>query len=342
MANPRSTPLRAPNPGGGSQESARVARRCSDHLAGAMAERESIGIAGGETHRRGPGPFVTHLLRRLPDGRHLVASSRRHRKGLRPHLAPDAESAERPRPTRVSAFRHLWAPRRLAWWIALLFAVGSALFTLGGASASWPQSVPAGLRDTTVLNWIFVVGAVFFTSAAWLQWLEALNGDVAEALEDGQARRWRWLGWRPRNLGYLASAVQLVGTIMFNFNTADALLTGLSWEEEDLLVWTPNMVGCACFLVASYLAYAEVSHGAACFAPRSVSWWIAVVNLLGSVAFQLSALYSFAGPAPTAPSALFWAGFYTALGGVCFLVGSYLMIPELFDEKQEPGPSGSG
>jgi hypothetical protein len=303
-----------------------------------MAERETMRDAGGETHSRGPGRFITHRVRHLPDGRHLVASSRRHRKGLRPHIAPDAESAERPRPTQASAFRHLWAPRRLAWWIALLFAIGSALFTIGGIGASWPHSVPDWLRDGAVLNGVFVVGAIFFTSAAWLQWLEALNGDVAEDLEDGRPRRWRWLGWRPRNLGYLASAVQLVGTVMFNFNTADAMMAGLSWEEEDLLVWTPNMIGCACFLVASYLAYAEVSHGAASFAPRSVSWWVAVVNLLGSVGFQISALYSFAGPAPAAAGALFWASFYTAAGGICFFLGSYLMVPELFDEDQVADP----
>jgi hypothetical protein len=36
-----------------------------------------------------------------------------------------------------------------------------------------------------------------------------------------------------------------------------------SWEEVDILVWTPNMVSCVCFLVASYLAYTEVWHGAA-------------------------------------------------------------------------------
>jgi hypothetical protein len=120
---------------------------------------------------------------------------------------------------------------------------------------------------------------------------------------------------------------------MFNFNTVDATISGMSWREEDLLVWTPNMLGCACFLVASYLAYAEVSHGAASFAPRSVSWWVAVVNLLGSVAFQISAFYSLAGPEPASAGAAFEASFYTAAGGLCFLVGSYLMIPELFDEE---------
>jgi hypothetical protein len=287
---------------------------------------------GSVAENRGPGPFVTHRLRPHPDGGYLVATSRRHRKGLRPHRVSDFADAGSPRPTHASAFRHLWAPKRLAWWVALLFAIGSALFTLGGVGATWPQSVPGPLRDALILNRVFVVGAIFFTSAAWLQWLEALNGDVSEALADGDGLRWRWFGWRPRNLGYLASAIQLVGTLMFNFNTLDATIAGLSWQQEDLLIWTPNMLGCACFLVASYLAYAEVSQGPASFAPRSVSWWIAIVNLLGSVAFQVSALYSFFSPEPAAASSLFYAGFYTAAGGLCFFLGSYLMVPELFDE----------
>ncbi|MGH0033507.1 MAG: hypothetical protein ACQGVK_00625 [Myxococcota bacterium] len=293
--------------------------------------------AGDEIEDRGPGPFVTHRVQRLPGVGHLVTSSRRHRKGLRPHRVSDAASAERPRPTRAHAFRHLWAPGRLAWWIAILFTLGAALFTLGGIGAAWPGSLPPPLRPGLVLNRVFAVGAVFFTSAAWLQWLEALNGDVADAFRDAAPRRWRWFGWRPRNLGYLASAVQLAGTLMFNVDTLDALLSGLSWEEEDLLVWTPNMSGCACFLVASYLAYVEVSQRAVGFAVRSVSWWIAVANLSGSVAFQISALYAFVGPSDAAPEAIFRAGLYTAAGGACFLVGSYLMIPELADEDEAPG-----
>ena len=307
-----------------------------------MAESSPSRPEKDEAHERGPWAFVTRRLRPLPDGGHLVATSRRHRKGLRPHRVPDLESAASPPPATASAFRHPWAPRRLAWWIAVLFAIGSALFMIGGVAATWPGSVPAPLGEVSVLNRIFVVGAVFFTSAAWLQWLEALNRDVAHALDNGAPRRWRWFGWRPRNLGYLASAVQLVGTVMFNFNTIDATFAGLSWEAEDLAVWTPNMVGCVCFLVASYLAYVEVSQGLASFEPRCISWWVTVVNLLGSVAFQISAFYSFVGPGPAATGSLFFASFYTAAGGLFFLTGSYLMIPELFDEQEESDASTSG
>jgi hypothetical protein len=139
------------------------------------------------------------------------------------------------------------------------------------------------------------------------------------------------VAWKPRNLGYLAALVQRAGTVFFNFNTADAMIAGLGWEGEDLLVWTPNMLGCICFLVASYLALVEVSHAGWSFQPRDISWWIAVINLVGSIAFQVSALYSFVGPGAPEASSLWWASIMTLLGAACFFVGAYLMIPELFD-----------
>ena len=287
--------------------------------------------AADEARSQGPWRFVTHRLRRHPLGGYLVANSRRHRKGLLPHRVPDEQSAALPRRSRASAFLHLWAPRRLAWWIALLFAIGSALFALGGVASSWPHAVAVPLRDARLVGQVFFVGSLFFTTAAWLQWLEALNRDVSTAMTADAPRVWRWFGWCPRNLGYLASAVQLAGTLLFNFDTADAMLGGLSWRDEDLLVWTPDMLGSICFLVSSLLAYAEVCQGVWTLAPRSISWWIAVLNLLGSVAFQVSAFYSFASPGAAAPAALFWSAFNTAAGAICFLLASYLMVPELFD-----------
>ena len=286
---------------------------------------------GSAVETRGPGPFLTHQLIRHPSGGHLVVSSRRHRKGLGPHWVSKRGEANLPRPTDLGAFRHVWAPRRFAWWVAVLFAIGATHFLVGGVSSAWPGSVPRPLRDPGVQNAVFFVGSLFFTSAAWCQWLEVINRDVAFAFHPQPDRTWRWFAWRPRNLGYLASTVQLVGTLWFNVNTADAAIAHLSGLERDLVVWTPNMLGCLCFLVASGFAFAEVSQGTVLIAPRSVSWWIAVINLVGSVAFQASALYSFAGPTPASVSSLVAANLYTALGALCFLVGAYLMIPELFD-----------
>lgn len=226
-------------------------------------------------------------------------------------------------------WRRLWEPARLSWWIAVLFMIGSALFALGGYAASLPVADRLLLRQTTALNLTFVAGSVFFTSAAWLQLLEAINCESAEPMPE---RRWRWWQWKPRSLGFLAALIQLAGTILFNVDCADAMLGGLTAAQENALVWTPDMLGCVCFLAASYLAFAEASHSWGAVRPRDLSWWIAVVNLLGSIAFQISAFYSLASPTGTAPEALWLSSVYTLVGAVCFLVGAYLLLPEMFEE----------
>lgn len=280
------------------------------------------GIPPQKEHRlRRLGPFVTGLVRLRADGLVELVTSRRHRKKLaavtvHPHLLEECARAV----TRGEWSRWL-APQRLSWWIAVLFMIGSGLFALAGfVSISSP--------DANWLNPAFFAGSLFFTSAAYLQWLEAVNGDVEEI-----GAGWRWFAWRPRNLGYMAGLIQLVGTVLFNFNTADAMIASLDWVEADLLVWTPDILGCFCFLIASYLAYAEVSNAWASIQPRHLSWWIGVINLLGSVAFFFSALYAFAGPQQEGQEAARMASIYTFSGALCFLAGSFLLLPEMFDEQ---------
>lgn len=278
----------------------------------------------------GPGPF--HTLSEKPHRElFLIRHSRRHRKGLHPHLVRYGNEARHLHRTGFSPFRHLYAPYRIGWWVALSFMIGASMFTVAASAACFPRLAPAAFHHPGTLNLVFVTGAVFFTLAAWLQWLESINGDIHKPTGEP----WQWFAWRPRDLGYLACSIQLFGTVMFNVNTIDATLPGLSWQQQDALVWTPNMIGCAAFLIASYLAYLEVSHKLFSWAPGNISWCITVINLAGSVAFQISALYSFIGPAGTHEQSLFYSNLFTALGGLCFFIGAYLLIPELFDEHPD-------
>ena len=287
----------------------------------------------------GIGRLVTRRVAAFAEGRQLLATSRRHRKGLAPEVVEDAQLSAAHR-TRRRAWLRWWAPARISWWIAVLFIVGSGLFTLGGFAVTWTDLAPAPLRETGTVNVVFFVGSVFFTSAAALQMLEAINGDVNEI--ERCPRSWRWFGWRPKNAGYLASLIQLVGTILFNFNTADALIQGLGRVEEEVLVWTPDVLGCGCFLVASYLAFLEATHGSWKLEPRSATWWIVSINLVGSVAFGVSAATGYPGSDSDAPR-FFVANLGTFLGAVCFLAASYLLLPEMFDgeERGEPSPGAN-
>jgi hypothetical protein len=278
---------------------------------------------GARRTEHGIGPFVTWALSRSGGGAPRLQTSRRLRKGLRSlPVAAGAASPDLAEPAPRHDWLRLWMPARLGWWIAVLFMIGSALFALGGLRAAAPHLPWLGWLGAAAINPVFFAGSLVFTAAAYLQFYEALNGDISAP----QAPR-RYVGWRPRNLAYLASAVQLLGTLLFNRSTGDALLAGLGWWEQDLLVWKPDMTGCLCFLVSSQLAIMEFAHGWFAFRPGRLAWWIVMVNMLGSILFLLAGLASFVDPrgAVIAPLP---ANAGTVAGSLCFLLGAYLLIPE--------------
>jgi hypothetical protein len=293
----------------------------------------------------GVGPFITWVIWEDADAGPLLSSSRRHRKGLQPLAVATTDSDPAVAAAGVHKQWHrFWAPRQIGWWIAIFFMIGSLHFAVGGAQATWPDAPAFQWIGNGLIGWIFFVGALFFTAAGYLQWLEAHNNDITDLnlQNPSSPQRWRFFGWCPRNLGYLSALTQLVGTVFFNVNTADALLSGLGWLGQDLLVWAPDILGSICFLAASQLAVMEVSHSNWSFQPRNHSWWIAAINLLGSVFFMISALASFVEPGPVAV-APFLANFGTFAGAVCFFVGAFLLIPELFERDESlVEPEGPG
>jgi hypothetical protein len=253
--------------------------------------------------RRTVGPFTIHVTYRREDGGTTEWHSRAHRKS--------ASLLSR------SGAAGWWAPRRASWWIGVLFAVGSACFVVG-PFPGFVQLVGAA-ADAAV----FFAGSLFFTAAAALQYLETVNADRGpERL--GARRRLRVAAFEPRRIDWWATIIQLAGTLFFNISTYDALQTGLSTGQEDRVIWAPDVFGCACFLIASGLAWAEVSGGPR----RQVEWWIAAVNLAGSLAFGVSALASYVVPATGDVLALAAANCTTVLGALCFLVGAVLLLVE--------------
>lgn len=249
---------------------------------------------------RGFGPFVTRIRYRLADGTIRVWRSWDHRKGL-----------DRP-----------GVPRR-TWWIAVLFCIGSTCFTVGPLPAyeSWVGTRWVGLT--------FFVGSIFFTSASYLCFVEASNAPDA-VVDDPQRRHrgpFRLISWRPHSIDWWSTGVQLVGTVYFNVMTFLAMYDGWDTAQANRLVWRPDTIGSICFLVASYLAWAEVCHSAGRLRLRDVSWWIVVLNLLGSVFFGVSAVGAYTlGSGELVNEWLDNAG--TVAGGVCFFVAAAMLIPE--------------
>lgn len=206
------------------------------------------------------------------------------------------------------------AYRGLGWWIAVLFMVGSLCFAIG--------SVPgfAALAPTEVVGVVFFVGSLFFTSAAYGQFVQAI-GD-ADSPRHGR----RPFAVRVRSADWWSSAVQLVGTIWFNLDTLDAMRTGLDTRQQDLRIWTPDFLGSICFLVASLIALGAVTDHPWRRHRGDLSWRVAVINLAGSVFFMVAAVAAFVLPSTDDLLDASAANSNTFLGAVCFFWGARLLL----------------
>jgi hypothetical protein len=220
----------------------------------------------------------------------------------------------------VPRHRHAAAPvTARTWWIASLFSVGSLCFALGPVPAvvSW-----LGPRSDSM---VYVVGAVFFTTAAALSFLDVVDGGHGRGV-DGRRPERTW--WQPHSSDWWADGVQLVGTLAFNVTTTMALAQNWTVRQQNVRVWVPDAVGSVCFLVSSGIAMVAAAAVGRRFRADDTAWWVAVFNLAGSVAFGLSALGAFVLPATGDLAAPKLDALGTSVGGVCFLVASVLLIPE--------------
>ncbi|MDH4354085.1 MAG: hypothetical protein OEW41_08895, partial [Actinomycetota bacterium] len=89
------------------------------------------------------------------------------------------------------------------------------------------------------------------------------------------------------------------------------------------------MVGSVFFLVSGLLAWFEVCHGWWRVDRHDVAWWASGLNLLGCIAFQVSAVAAFVRPATGGEINVNIAIYGTLVGAAFFLVGAYLLLPEV-------------
>ncbi|MEZ5502456.1 MAG: hypothetical protein R3E50_07250 [Halioglobus sp.] len=284
----------------------------------AVNPMQQSGDQGTIVESAGPWPFITQKVALRAGGLRETVSARLHRKGL----ASTASLVEH----RLLA--GLWQPRRLNWWIGTVFALGAALFALGSVLSLAPELAHCVSMDNAAIGAVYFAGSIPFTTAAYLQLYQAANAPAWEAGPQQPPRARRWLGWRPRNIGWVSCALQFAGTLLFNINTFDGMRTDMGWLREDVAVWAPDVVGSVLFLASGYLAFAETCHRHFAWLPASLSWWVTSFNLLGCVAFMVSAVYAFVSPDPGGFGDGTLAVAFTLVGALGFLAGSLLMLPE--------------
>jgi hypothetical protein len=111
--------------------------------------------------------------------------------------------------------------------------------------------------------------------------------------------------------------------------------TDLTAQAANQHVWRPDAVGSICFLVASALAWFEVCHGWTAWRPRSWAWWITLANLIGSVAFGVSAVAGYINPATGQLHNAERSNLGTLIGAACFFAGALLLLPERTEERSD-------
>lgn len=250
------------------------------------------------------GPFVTHVYKE----RVLLQKSRTMRKEFT-ELLKDTKST-------------------LTALISILFMIGAFCFI--AASAMSLQ----GIYSHFIINITYFIGSLFFTSAAYGQYLEAINADITnESHLHSKKREWIWFAFRAHNLGYLSSLTQLIGTLLFNLNTFAGFYNYQHPITEDIIVWMPNLLGSILFLIASFFAWLEIYQDSDIKAFQTTSWWIVWSNNFGSLFFQISAIASFILINTQAINASL-ALQYTLFGGICFFIGALLLIVEIKEQKR--------
>jgi hypothetical protein len=227
-------------------------------------------------------------------------------------------------------------PAVLNAWIAWLFILGSSCFALGSVPA-YANGV-GGVADAVT----YFVGSIFFTAAACAQLLQAQSPDLVNVDERQQRERRAVVtrAWLPGDRGWIAATTQLAGTLFFNVSTCAALFRNATVEQQDRHVWRPDIFGSTLFLVASVFGILALGWGFFSSRPHSFPWWIAWLNMFGSILFMWSAIASYVVPKTgdliNSPASV--AG--TLSGAVCFLIGAVLLFPAWWAQLQPATTTG--
>ncbi|MEU1512053.1 hypothetical protein ABZ490_07795 [Streptomyces sp. NPDC005811] len=275
-----------------------------------------------EQRAEGAGPFTTRLTWRPPGGGTAVWESRpARRQGIIAVRAPGATAGRRTSAD-VVAVRRLRLLNAIA---ATAFVIGGALFALGAGVAQF------GSGDATACASIYFAGGLFFNTGGFVSLLQVVN--APRHVPGGEGRLltppWRWWSYEPTRIDWLSVFVLFVGTLVFGVNLLDSFLQGLSVQQVNRLIWVPDVIGCALFLISGHLAFSEICHThRPCLRCRSLGWWIVAVNQFGSVLFMVSAIAAYTRPATDSLVNATIANWGTLLGAACFSAGGALQLFE--------------
>jgi len=161
--------------------------------------------------------------------------------------------------------------------------------------------------------WLFAIGSTLFAVAT----IPGLPATAGAGLPNLLCFIGSWF--------FTTAATQFAGTILFNISTGAALWAH-AVKPERRLVWAPDMLGSVAFLLSGVLGIVAVTAVVGLIELKSHDWQAEWINMIGCVAFGVSALGAFVTESGVTADALL-ANMGTFIGALCFLVAALLVLP---------------
>mmetsp|Transcript_6985 Transcript_6985/g.25750 ORF Transcript_6985/g.25750 Transcript_6985/m.25750 type:complete len:425 (+) Transcript_6985:221-1495(+) len=207
----------------------------------------------------------------------------------------------------------------IAYWIAILFLYGSALFTC--ACFFWMlQTVnESGKRERALVSWPFLVGSLGFTAGSYLAFFEVIN-----------VGREEFVFWslEYKKDGYWASAIFFISSVIYNINCLGFVIPHLSTTAKALLVGAAASISGLGFTVAG--AIQAVKNGLLVRRQwGTVGWWLGLLNFIGGLLFLVGGISLNFEDRLRDSGYWYIAGFLYIqflAGSVLYLVSSFLML----------------
>jgi hypothetical protein len=158
----------------------------------------------------------------------------------------------------------------------------------------------------------FFVGSLLFTTAGWIQLTLSGRRPPRSTWRGADAADW----W--------AAAIQFLGTLLFNLSTGTVLVVALTQPVHEFTGWRPDAWGSVAFLVSSALALVAANRRHELWDPLARTWHGTILNMLGSIAFGVSAVGAYVVPSSGDVLNVVWANLGTFIGAVCFFLAAIL------------------
>lgn len=210
--------------------------------------------------------------------------------------------------------RILWAPRDSGWWVANTFIVGSVLFGLGAAFPLIPNF------PVEIINVVYLAGSSLYLVGAVVQAIQGRRMRINDR-DDPQATR------RFADRNSRAAAIQAFGAILFQTSMTGALIRSLTTVQQEAVIWVPDLVGALCFVTASSIFFSLRYPIQQRQDNRQSARFLALLNILGSVFFVLSAIGAYIIPLTDQTFYPELANIGTFVGAIFFFISSIPGLP---------------